>query len=311
MKRSLFIAIVVCIGMMQPAAAQTVSQYFTQTSAIGARAEGLGGAYVSDPYDVSAMYWNPGALVYIQQPSVMLNHSMDVSNRLMTESAALPLRSTRQDMIAIGVTVNHRGYVGGDFTGDFSLIQYGYDIAYAREVIPTLSLGGRVGVQYGISESSNLWAAAASVGVFYSPSQEVSYGASFSGLGSVIRYEWDGYTATVGPTNAPHSLQIGATMRFPAPIKESFLLVAIANEKIFGQDGLLYKGGVELFPVKYLALRVGYVFKPGASAARYGLGFRAGRFHIDYGISPSQESNQNYNFAVAFDLWNNRFNSQR
>jgi hypothetical protein len=296
---------IVCLGLVQPCGAQTAQEYFTRTDGIGARAEGLGGAYVSDPYDVSVMYWNPGGLLYLQHPSITINHSTDLSSRLMTENVAFPLRSSRMDVIAVGATVNHRGYVGHDFSEDFRLIQYGYDLAYAREVVPTLSFGGRIGVQYGTSGSSNLWAASTSFGLFYSPTQEVSYGASVSGLGSDIVYTFDGSGVAISPTNAPRSLQVGAMMRFPAPVKESVLLVAIANEKIFGEDGLLYRGGVELFPVKNISLRVGYLYKPGSiAAARYGIGLEAGRIHFDYGVSPSQELARTYNLAVSFDLRN-------
>jgi hypothetical protein len=309
--RTIIVGVSILIGIGTSALAQPPVQYGAQTYGIGARAAALAEAYISDPYDVTAMYWNPGALLYIQQPSIVITHSQDVSTKFMMDNVAIPLHSTRSEMIAVGVTLNHHGYLQKDLTYDFRAMQYGYDIAYSREVMPTVSIGGRVGVQYGTSGTSHLWAAATSVGIFYSPAEEISYGASVNGLGSAIEYAYDNSSLTVNSVNMPRSLQVGATMRFPAEVKQSIFLVSIANEKIFGKDGLRYKGGVELFPIPVLALRAGYLNEPGFSVGHYGLGVRMGRFSFDYALSPGPASDRTHSLAISFDFWDHTQNIQR
>ncbi len=295
-------------SMMLLSVATSQAQYTTPDYGFGARAEGLGGAFLAEPYDIMALYWNPGAIAYLPRPEIALNHVMDVTSGVISEDLAVGIRVTHKDLIALGVSVDQRGYVPKQANENFRFMQYGYDIAYAREVIPTLSLGGRVGLHYGVAGSSNLWAAAASFGLCYFPSQEVSYGASINGLGSGIRYDFDGYVMQLTRVNAPRSLQVGAMVRFPPESREPVLTLAIANEKVFGVSGLRYKGGLELQPYPFLALRIGYQYanQLGISAPKYGMGFHLSRFHIDYSISPGTREDQTYNLSLLIDLWNVR-----
>ncbi len=288
------------------------AQYTTPDYGFGARADGLGGAFLAEPYDIMAMYWNPGAIAYLPRPQIALNHVMDVTSGVISEDLAVGIRVTHKDLIAIGVSVDQLGYVPKEKIANFRFVQYGYDLAYAREVVPTLSLGARVGLHYGVSGASNLWAAAASVGLCYFPSPEISYGASVNGLGTGIRYDFDGYAMQLNRVNAPRSLQVGAMVRFPPESKEPVLTLAIANEKVFGVSGLRYKGGLELQPYPYLALRIGYQYanQLGISAPKYGMGFHLSRFHIDYSISPSNREDQTYNLSLLIDLWNVRLQGQ-
>jgi hypothetical protein len=63
--------------------------------------------------------------------------------------------------------------------------------------------------------------------------------------------------------------------------------LSLANEKIFGEAGLLYKGGLEVCPFAFLALRWGYLAGLNVALARYGAGIRTDVVQLDYAISPS------------------------
>ncbi len=285
------------------------THFTTPNYGFGARAEGLGGAFLADPYDIMSVYWNPATLAYLPRPEIALNHVTDVTSGVLSEDLALGIRVTHKDLIALAVSVDQRGYVPQDKNADVRFVQYGYEVAYGREVIPALSLGGRFGVQYGVSGASNLLVASASFGLCYFPSPEVSYGASINGVGSEVRYDFDGYTMQLTRQNAPRSLQVGAMVRFPPDTKETVFALAIANEKIFGVNGLRYKGGLELMPFPELALRIGYQYanQLGISTPKYGMGFHLSRFRIDYSISPGSREDQTYNVSLALDLWNASF----
>jgi len=64
---------------------------------------------MADAYDVTSMYWNPSALAFLQNYSLVMNHSMNVSKGMMIESIASPFRIKRGEVISIGLIMHHRG----------------------------------------------------------------------------------------------------------------------------------------------------------------------------------------------------------
>jgi hypothetical protein len=252
------------------------------------------------------MYWNPSALAFLQNYSLVMNHSMDVSRGMMIESIASPFRIKRGEVISLGLIMHHRGYLETlSSPSEFKVVEYGYDLAYAQELLPTLAMGGRVDVRYGRGDLSSLWSISGSVGIFYSPSQEVSYGAALNDVGSCIEYSYDGTMTLLHSMNLHRSLEVGATMRYPSEFKKPVLTLAIANEKIFTQSGLIYKGGVEWLPTAALALRVGYVYQtdPALGSTRYGVGLAFGRFRLDYATAPSHLTDRTYDVSLSIGFW--------
>lgn len=230
---------------------------------------------------------------------MIISHEMLQSISSMNENVSFPLRIGQSDAVAIGLTVNHVGYAGNTQGLDFKVLQFGYDIAYAREIIPTLSLGVGLSVRYAHTTASELWGISSSYGVYYFPSQEVSYGVSVNGVGSGILFVSDRVTTSLSSENLPRSLTAGVTIRYPEEADQTYFTLSVANEKIFGVDGIRYKGGFEYDPWKFLALRLGYFYHANvASFARYGFGLRTSRFGIDYAISPSQSSDRAYQFTL-------------
>jgi hypothetical protein len=76
-------------------------------------------------------------------------------------------------------------------------------------------------------------------------------------------------------------------MRFPSQdtTRKQFLGITIANEKILGQDGLIYRGGIEVFPSSVLALRLGYEVGPELSGYACGAGLVVNVVRLDYALS--------------------------
>ncbi len=297
------IVLMAILAIAGTASAQVISLYSSRPVAVGARAEGLANAYVGDAYDATALYWNPAALAFLETSSLVLDHSQEKTINSMNENLAIPFRIRKGEAFALGLTVNHVGYVGKTRDGAFRAMQYGYDAAYAYEFIPTLSLGVGVGVRYAQSGGSNVWGVSSSAGIFYSPSPEVSYGASLQGVGSGILYASDGSTTSLSSENLPRVLSAGAELRYPSEFAEPMLTVSVANEKIFGRSGIRYMGGAEVFVLPFLALRGGYIVDPDYGTARFGLGIKTNRIRLDYAISPSGFTDQVYHLSLAITLW--------
>ena len=222
----------------------------------------------------------------------------------MNENIAMPLFVRKGEVVAVGLAVNHVGRVGKSAISELRALQYGYDVAYSKEFVPTLCVGGAVNVRYGNADSGNLWAFSSSIGVFYTPTAGVMYGAVFGGLGNGIRYTYDGASTILTSEKLPRDLQVGATVHFPAAAHKTYLTLSIGNEKVFSETGLRYKGGAEYVFLRLVAVRFGYIVDPDVKVATYGLGLRAGKWQLDYGMLPSRVTDRLYQFTLAYDLWN-------
>jgi hypothetical protein len=305
MKRLISLCCILVLSLTVTAASlgQTSTLFRPRTFNAGARALGFAEAFVADIYNVNSMYWNPASLVYMQNTSIVLNHGLDRTSNIMNENLSTPLFVKKGEVVAVGLSVNHIGSLQSSPLADFKAVQYGYDVAYSREVVPTFCVGAGLGIRYGTTSAENLWAISGSVSVFYAPSPEVSYGAVFTGFGNGIRYNYDGSSTILATQQLPRILTVGASLRFPASANKTFLTLSIANEKVFEQEGLRYKGGVEYVALRLVALRVGYIVDEDLQAATYGIGMRAGRWHLEYGMLPSRLTDRLYQFTLGFDFW--------
>lgn len=280
------------------------TSYFNSRHAlIGARAASLADALVADPYDANTMYSNPAALVHLTKSSLVLNHNQERYFDGMTENVGLPVRTGFSEAMVFGLSVSHIGYLKKVSTTSIRPFQIGYDFAYAKEIMPTFSVGARIGVHYGQAGNSNLLGASTSLGICYSPSPEITYGAAYNGIGTGIHYNISGGTTAIRSENLPHSLQAGVAMRYPAIPNQNIVTVAISNEKIFGQTGIQYSGGVEIYPIQFLAIRGGYTVKNLEKSGRIGLGVRSGYGNFDISVSPSRSTDRSIFITGSFILW--------
>lgn len=284
--------------------AQTV--YFnTKYPLIGARAASLADALVAEPYDANSMYSNPASLVYLSKSAIVVSHNSEKYFGAMTDHIGLPVHIGAYESMAFGLSVNHIGYFNKINTTNIRPYQIGYDFAYAREIMPTFSIGARIGARYGKAGSSSLMGVGSSIGICYSPSPEITYGAAFSGIGTGINYIISGGTTAIRSMNLQRSLQAGVAMRYPAVPNRNILSVAIANEKVFGKTGIHYSGGLEIYPIQFFAIRAGYTVEGVIRTARYGFGVRTIYGNIDLSVSPSRSTDQAVFLTASFILWKN------
>lgn len=264
-------------------------QSLVQSPYVGARNIAFGNSDIGGIHDMSSMYENPAAIAFLENPSVVLNHIQGEDNE-MQENIAFPLLYSRYQMLAFGAEF----YSLGELTTSKYTKRYavGYDFVFASKINPTMSLGGRVSLRRGfVAHMTNATAASYAFGFEYSPDRENSYGLTFGGLGTGIGFP-TGYTVvTPIQTVLPRVLQVGATLRLPGEqtLQPVDVVLALAAEKVFGTSGVDYMGGIEYYPVHFLALRFGYVSGPVMSGGRYGLGLRVGAFHLDAAVYPLKE----------------------
>ena len=286
--------------------AQITSQNSDMHTIISARAAALGDSYVSDAHDVSVMYWNPAGLSFLQRQSVVVNYALEEiepNGDVMTENLAVPLPQIGVVNGGIGITVHHIGKLddASPIAGsDFMVL--GADVGLAATVARGFSLGGTFTARNGRLKSLSAWAFNSTVGAYYEPDPGISYGIAFQGAGDAIVFPYEAVSrpTSVGTVTPLHSLQIGLTMRYPwQPEQEPYLILTLANQKIFNESKLIYKGGIEWYAAGILALRIGYWIGPQTVAGKYGAGIRLSRLQVDYAISPSKFEPRFHQLSVA------------
>lgn len=285
------------------AGANTQSNYFNKTSTIiGARSAALAEAFVSAALDVNSMYWNMAGLTKMRNYSILLNNMQEKSINGTSHGIAIPIRLKTGEVMAIGFSLIHTGYIRKSSTPEFKLWQLGYDIGYAREILNSLSVGSLVGVRFAKSNVSQLWSVRTSVSANYSPAENISYGLVLNSIGNGIDYTVDRVTTQLHRTTLAHSLQAGITMKFPSDMKNHLFSLALANEKIFGESGLRYKGGLEMNVTNIFVLRGGYIVENNLQFATLGVGIQTKIISIDYSISPHKKTNQEMYLSIALNL---------
>lgn len=275
-------------------------KYDTRTSA-------LGDATVADPTSLTAYNMNPAALSFAQNPNVVqINSHHSWNNNLMQQTISLPAVQLDNHHFAAQVGVTHQGvdalnYMSGNNMPEPVMDGAHLDIAYAFSYENVLSLGVVNSVSLIQNSRTDSWSYFATIGLLYAPTQSVSYGIAFRGLGTGPVYEIINAGTENGEGEEPagdretlldyqdlrERLELGATLRFPVDTDNTYLALSLANEKRFGQDGIWYKAGLELEVIPSVALRSGILFQPEDDiyTPRFGIGIDAKFVKIDYSIS--------------------------
>lgn len=269
-----------------------------------ARTSALGDATVADPTYLSGYNMNPAILSFVRDANVVQVNSYHAwNNNLMQQVITLP--AIRQDVHSVSAQfgvihngINSLNYLGGSEVPEPEIDGIHLDLAYAYSYENVLSLGVMNNISYMQNNQSDLWSYSMNLGVLYAPSESVSYGMVFRGLGRSPVYEiTEQDDGTIGPgeagqtvvrdQNLRESLELGATLRLPVDSDYTDFSMSLANEKRFGQSGLWYKIGVELNVHSAVYFRGGLLFQPNDDiyTPRLGLGIDGDFVKIDYSVS--------------------------
>lgn len=286
--------------------AQETFRAYTVPANFGARASSMANANSADAYDIASMYSNPALTAFNRNPSAIELSALYQNKQNMKMGQLLaPLFNNRKQSFNAGFLFH---LIGSDYLGlDQNTFKkapsyYRFDLNYARALSSTFSIGATSGAAYSISDSTQTWSNSSAIGIYYSPTPTVSYGAVFKGGFSGSYYIYDSETTSLQKNDLPKSFEIGVRLRYPTIARSPFLTLSFANEKVIGQHGLWYKGGIELLPINFLAIRSGYIYGPELQGARFGIGFNLGNFRLDYAISTSAPLFSNQLHQLTFSI---------
>lgn len=286
------------------AGAQITSTVSDRHWVINARSAALADAYTANPRDVAAMYFNPASLSFLRQQSVIANYAiekLDGRDNVMTENVTFPVVPLPDLTVGIGLSFSHVGFVSSDgpFAG-FNFHRYVLDLGVSRLLSRPLSVGIAIGVPYVDGGGHSAVGFTSTLGMMYAPSRGLYYGIAYHAPGWQTEQDIVNGENSVRRIPLKHSLEIGIGLHLPTTSDNYVASLVLGNEKTFGENGLVYKGGVEVLPLQFLALRVGYWIGPNTVAGRYGVGFTFAGIDLGYAISPSSSEPRFHQLSLSY-----------
>jgi len=263
---------------------------------VGARAIGMGEAYTAQADDVHSLYYNPGGLALMQQRQASFMYSQMIQDLKFQHAAiGIPLENG-----AIGASVSYLGY--GDIQGFDGSGNPSGDVS-ANSMVGTL----------GAAWLGNLWSAGANVkGIREKLADESATGVAFDVGGTVI-YPKPVLGSTIRFGAAVQNMGQGLKFlqeRDPLPTqwKVGVAALQLMNKKLNlsldynkarDTDGIV-SSGLEFWPVKFVALRTGYIADDNEGAGiRAGIGLRVKGVNFDYAYAGMGDLGMTHRYELS------------
>lgn len=270
----------------------------------GARLASVGGAFIADIYEPGIMFFNPAGLSYLKYYSIKLNHYQEISINGYSECIIFPVNLSKFEVISFSINALHTGYFTRNELPQLKFVQIGYNIAYARELLNYLSVGAIFGFQYAKSNYNDLWTYRSLVGLFYIPSEHISYSFTIGEFGNGIKYTLTDKETILRNINLPNGMQLGMTMRYPLNLRDHLFAISLSSEKIFNETGQRYKAGFEIYPIRFIAFRAGYFVSDYLRYPTFGGGIIIRNFILDFAFYPNKLTNREFYISLSYRLVN-------
>jgi len=187
------------ILLLNCAAAQNINKTGTTAAdflkiGVGARAVGMGGAFVAIADDATSMYWNPGGLAQLNKTELIVNHSKWIADIGFTYFGfVIPI--PRTGIVGFNVTamtmdeMEVTTYGNENGTGQtFGAGSYAVGISFARKLTDQFSIGANIKyISEFISETSAGGLAMDIGTMFVTPFRDIRFGASISNFGQKMQ----------------------------------------------------------------------------------------------------------------------------
>jgi len=265
---------------------------------VGAKATGLGEAFVAIADDATGAYWNSAGLANLNQSQVTFMHNEWLSDlRYEYLSYAAPY----QDKGTFALSFSYlslgkfQGYdLSGNPTADFSAYDLAAQLAYGHKLSPQFSLGGAFKYIQQKIESEKAGALAVDFGALYEINQ-FNFGFSLRNLGTQMQFIQEKYSL-------PLTADLGLAYRGLAN------LTLAADVEIPRDNSVRLKQGIEYNYQESIFLRMGYGYSTsgnefsGASGLALGAGFMLKQYKIDYAYSPNADLGDAHRFSFTLNF---------
>jgi long-subunit fatty acid transport protein len=313
----LLIALIACSAGNAQAQSEAGAQ--SLLIAPGARADGMGRAFVAVAGDANAVWWNPAGMAFARGRDAAFTYAQLVPD--LADDVNFSYLSYVQHVEGWGGIGGSIGYLSygkseatdeeGNELGDFTSYEIAPTIAYGTEVVNNFAVGvalklvrvdlAPAAVTQDQRAGRGTTFAADVGGLLKMPAIKTSFGAVVQNVGPNIAYIDEDQSDPLG-----RNLRLGLAY---APFENEvhrFLIAADANRFLLPHRTLavdVWNVGAEYEFNRLLALRVGYVSDPRGTIEdlTFGLGLGYRGFHFDYASAPQSEFLDRVNrFSAAY-----------
>jgi hypothetical protein len=193
----------VLLMLVGPAGAQKVTKVGTTAAKflsipVGARALGMGGAFVAVANDASAMYWNPSGITRITQTEALFTHANWLAD-ISFNYAGVVVPAGDVGLVGVNFTSLSMGEMERttedrpEGTGQtFSAGSFAVGVSYAKELSEWFSIGGNAKYIHESIWNSSATGFALDVGtLFTTPFPGLKFGVAITNFGTKMRMSGD------------------------------------------------------------------------------------------------------------------------
>ena len=283
----------------------------------GARALGMGEAFVAIADDPSSIYYNPAGLA-LREPlekgaegantknsELLISHSWHIQDTGLTQLAYIS-RSAGFSLTYFSAGSLEGRDDAGNIKPDFTADDIAFSGGYALKTGPLMA-GGAIKALRQRIDSSAATALCADAGVLYGfKALPLTLGLSMSNIGTRVKFEHESFPLPV-VYRAGLALRTGGS--FPG--------ILSAEIDLPNDSSAVFRAGVEYTGFKLVAFRAGYRTTPGSQRSAIsgkgfgdsqalselygffmGLGFTLNQISIDYALLPYGELGNSHRFSL-------------
>ncbi len=256
--------------------------------AIGARANGMGGAFTAVADDPSAVYWNPAGLMNLRRPSVLLSH-FDVQSLGLLSYDQLAFAQPFVYKNAVAVAWTRLGT-----TSNVTFLNYSentFTLTYQQPLTPQISLGLNAKI-FQVQYDETASGFGIDLGGRYQILPELAVALMWENANQP-QIAW----LTRNVDNLPYNLRLGVA-GYPTPD----ITVAVDADHLLDAARAAHVGTELWFLDKVLALRAGitYQMDGGHLMPAAGLGFRFSFLELAYAYSSHFDFDGNHVFSLQW-----------
>ena len=248
---------------------------------MGARAAGMGEAFVGVAEDASSVYWNPGAMSAILGTSAMVMHN-EYMQSVRLEQAALT-HETEWGTLGLGFTGMYMdGIERRENTptaiplGTYDVYDVSVTAAFSRYIFPNVSVGIALKPIWERIDDETATGFAVDVGIYHVARIEgVKLAAVAGNLGRPMKFDAEEFAL-------PRYIKVGGS--YEREFERYGEILFTLDVMVPNDDDLREHVGLEYGYNRMLFLRAGYKAGYDSHGATFGAGVARGAFAVDYGV---------------------------
>lgn len=253
---------------------------------VGARAAGMGEAYVAVGQDASATYWNPAGIANALGTEVHATHNEWISDVRYEYLAAV--HGMKGQALGVHAALLHMGTLDGrDADGNFTQSFRAYDLSagltYARRMTRAFEVGATAKLLYEKIEDFSATGFAGDAGIRYrTPVHGLTAAATLTNIGPAMSFVEDDFTL-------PVAARLGVAYRTRALLEGLILAADLSFPNDSDPRGHV---GAEIWPHKMFALRGGAKLGYDEELGAVGFGVHYSTYTFDYAFVPFSSSSE-------------------